>query len=287
MKSSKSILFISDIHEGSVFAPCSPKPKTKGSTWNPTPLQKKLYSFWKWVKQDLVQQPYLICINGEPIEGDNYKENGNALWTPDINEQIDDFVELLKIYNPKHITMTRGSGYHVRKGATNFEDTVAKLLGVKPYISVKEVDKYRTWDQNRNSRVIIDDILTFGVNGVIFNVAHHIGYNRAYHNKSQAITAMLASLEFMRGKYWESKNFPDVVARAHVHYFVEVRFARIRAFTQPTFKFSGDRYFTDKGVPEPPSIGAVEVIVESNGHIQVEPHIITNEMYPKYEIQWY
>ena len=243
---------------------------------------------WQWAKDQLVQKPYLICINGEPIDGDNYKENGNALWTPDVNEQIEDFIKLLSIYpKPQHITMTRGSGYHVRKGATNFEDTVAARLGVTPYTTVKGTDKYRTWDQNRNDKVIIDDIRTFGVNDVVFNVAHHIGYNRAFHNKTQALTAMLASLEFMRGKYWESKNFPDICARAHVHYFVEVRFARIRAFTEPCFKYSGDRYFTDKGVPEPPSIGTVEVIVESNGHILVEPHIITNDMYPKYDIQWY
>lgn len=287
MKSSKSILFLSDIHVGSLYAPCSPKAKTRGTIWNPTKLQTQMYGFWKWVKEELVQQPHLICINGEPIDGDNPKENGGSLWTSDINEQIDDFVKLLSIYNPKHITMTKGSGYHVQKNNTSFEDTTARLLGVKKYETMRAADKAKAWDANRNETPVVDDILTFGVNGVIFNVAHHIGYNKAYHNKTQAITAMLASLEFMRGKYWTSENFPDVVARAHVHYFVEVRFARIRAFTEPTFKYSMDRFFTRQGVPEPPSIGAVEVIVESNGHVLVEPHIITNEMYPKYDIQWY
>jgi len=246
-----------------------------------------MLGFWNWVKEELVQQPYLICINGESIDGDNYKEVGGSLWSSNINDQIEDFIKLMKIYNPSHITMTRGSGYHVLKGNTSFEDTVAKLLKVRKYETHKESDKYRIYDENRNSKAIIDDILNFEVNGVNFNVTHHIGYNKAYHSKSQAVTAMLASLEFMRGKYWNEKDFPDVVVRGHVHYFVMVMFSRIRAFTEPTFKYSMDRYFTRQGVPEPPSIGAVEVIIESNGHILVEPHIITNEMYPKYDIQRY
>lgn len=246
-----------------------------------------MLSYWKWVKEELVKQPYLICINGEPIDGDNPKENGGGLWSSNINDQIDDFVKLMKQYNPSHITMTRGSGYHVHKNNTSFEDIVANRLNVKPYETIREAEKFREWDNNRNSKIVIDDILTFDVHGCKFNVAHHIGYNKAYHNKAQAVTAMLASLEFMRGKYWKSKNFPDIVVRGHVHYYVQVGFARIRGFTEPTFKFSMDRYFTRQGVPEPPSIGAVEVIVETNGHAIIEPHVITNEMYPKYDIQYY
>jgi hypothetical protein len=182
--------------------------------------------------------------------------------------------------------MTRGSGYHVRKGNTSYEDTLAKLLKVKPYESNKSASKHKLWNQSRHEQLVIDDVITFRIkpSGVVFNAAHHVGYNRAFHNKTQAITAMLAECEFMRGKYWSDKDFPSVFARAHVHYFTMVRFARVQAFTQPTFKMSMGNWFSKEGVPQPPSIGAVEVIVESNGHIIVEPHIITNDMYPKYDI---
>jgi len=289
MKSSKSILFLSDIHCGSYYAPCTEKPYIAQAKtyWNPTKLQRKLLKYWRWIKEELIQQPYLICINGEPIDGDNKKENGGGLWSNNQDDQINDFCKLMKQYQPKHITMTRGSGYHIQKDNFSFEDIVAQRLGVKPYQTMHEAERYRQWDDNRNQKIIIDDIRTFDVNGCIFNVAHHIGYNKAYHNKSQAVTAMLASLEFMRGKYWKPKDFPHIVVRGHVHYYVLVGFARIRGFTEPTLKLSMDRYFTRQGVPEPPSIGAVEVIVESNGHAMIEPHIITNDMYPKFDITRY
>lgn len=287
-KSSKSILCLSDIHCGSIYAPCSEEPfiNLAKTTWNPTNIQKQMTEFWLWSRDQLIQKPHLTVINGEPVDGDNYAEIGGPTWSSDVNDQIDDFIKLMKLYpKPNAFTMTRGSGYHVLKGNTSFEDTVAKELNVKPYESRHDAEKRRVWNESRNAKIQIDDVINFEVNGVIFNVTHHIGFNRSYHNKSQAVTAMLAELEFARGKYWAPGDFPDVFIRGHVHYYVEVRFARVRGLTQPCYKLSADRFMTRKGVPSPASIGNVEVIVEPNGHVAVEPHIITNEMYPKYDIQ--
>ena len=284
--SSKVILFLSDIHIGSIYAPCSPKPYiAKTDTyWNPSKLQKKLYSYWLWVKDQLTQAPYIVCVNGEPIDGDNYKETGGSTWTTDINDQLKEAAKLLQTYRPKHLLMTRGSGYHVRKNNTEFEDTLCELMKLERYsIYNRDYTKSQLWDSH-HAHNVIDDILNFSVNDKVFNVTHHIGYNRAYHNKSQALTAELANMEFMRGKYWKSKDFPSVIVRGHVHYFVEVRFARIRGFTCPTFKISADKFMTRKGLPDPASLGAIEVIVESNGKILVEPHIVANTDYPKHEI---
>lgn len=287
-KASKSILFLSDIHAGSIYAPCTKEPvlHTAKTTWNPTKLQKKCLGYWLWTKDQLIQKPYLTVINGEPIDGDNPKELGGPCWSSDINDQIVDFLKLMKMFpRPEHITMTRGSGYHVLKGNTSFEDTIARELNVTPYETTREAEKRRIWDEARNAKIVIDDIVDFNVNGCIFNVTHHIGFNKAFHNKSQAITAMLAEIEFARGKYWESKDFPSIFVRGHVHYYVLVAFARVKAFTEPTFKLSKDRFMTRSGVPSPASIGAVEVIIESNGHSTIEPHIIPNEIYPKHDIQ--
>jgi len=293
-KSSKSILCLSDIHCGSIFAPCSSEPlitandSRLNTTWNPSELQKQMTGFWEWSRDQLTQKPFLTLINGEPIDGDNPKELGGPTWSSNVQDQINDFLKLMKIFpKPQAFTMTRGSGYHILKGNTSFEDQVAKLLGVEPYESRRDVEKKRIWNESRNSEIVIDDVVNFEINGAIINAAHHIGYNRSYHSKSQAVTAMLAELEFARGKYWEPGEFPDIFLRGHVHYFVEVRFARVRGVTQACYKLSADRFMSRKGVPDPASIGNLEVIIEPNGHIAVEPHIITNEMYPKYDIQRY
>ena len=286
-KQSRSILFLSDIHCGSIYAPCTKEPvlQTAGTTWNPTKLQKQCLDFWLWTRDQLIQKPYLTVINGEPIDGDNAKELGGPTWSSDVNDQIVDFIKLMKMYpKPERITMTRGSAYHVLKGNTSFEDTVARELDVKPYESHRDTEKRRIWSESRNAQIIIDDVINFEINGKVFNVTHHIGFNRAYHNKSQAMTAVLADMEFARGKYWEHNKFPSVFVRGHVHYYVLVGFARVMGFTEPTFKLSMDRFMTRSGVPSPASIGAVEVIVEQNGHIAIEPHIITNDMYPRYKI---
>jgi len=286
--SSKSILFLGDIHCGSIYAPCSLEPEllTTKTTWNPTALQKQCLEYWLETRDQLIQKPFLTVINGEPVDGDNIKEVGGPTWSSDVNDQIVDFLKLMKMYpKPKHVTMTRGSAYHVMKGYTSFEDQVARELNVEPYEVSKQAEKRRIWSESRNAEIVIDDIVNFEIHGKVFNVAHHIGFNRAYHNKSQALTAMLAEMEFARGKYWTNDKFPAVFARAHVHYYVMVAFARVKAFTGPTYKLSMDRFMTKSGVPSPPSIGNVEVIVEPNGHILIEPHIITNDIYPKYNIQ--
>lgn len=286
-KSSKSVLFLSDIHCGSIYAPCTEEPvmKVAGTTWNPTELQKKCLEYWLQTRDELIQKPFLTVINGEPVDGDNPKEVGGPTWSSDVNDQVVDFLKLMKLYpKPQHFVMTRGSGYHVLKGYTSFEDAVARELNVLPYEVSKEAEKRRIWTEARNAKIEIDDIINFEIHDQVVNVAHHIGFNRAWHNKSQALTAMLAEMEFCRGKYWENDRFPALFVRGHVHYYVQVSFARVKAFTEPTYKLSLDRFMTKAGVPSPPSIGNVEVIVEPNGHIIIEPHIITNDIYPKYNI---
>lgn len=290
-KSSKSVLFLSDIHSGSIYAPCTKEPVITANqeqaitTWNPSKLQQKMLGFWLWTRDQLIQKPYLTVINGEPIDGDNPRELGGPTWSSNVNDQIVDFIKLMKMFpTPNHITMTRGSGYHVLKGNTSFEDTVARELNVKPYETIKETEKRRIWTESRNGKIIIDDVINFDINGKVFNVAHHIGFNKSFHNKSQAMTAMLAEMEFARGKYWPNDRFPSVFVRGHVHYYVLVGFARVQGFTCACFKLSMDRFMTRSGVPSPSSIGAIEVIVESNGKIIVEPHIVSNDSYPKHAI---
>lgn len=283
-KSSKSVLFLSDMHVGSAYAVCSPNPTIgdTGGEWKPNKLQKKLYETWTWVKDSLTQKPHVLCLNGEGIDGANAKQLGNQSWTTNITDQIHDAVKLLTEFDYNHFVVTRGSNYHVSKDATNYDELLAREMCATPYQGYFE--KIKSYDANRNLTVRTDYYLTFSIHGKVFSVTHHIGFNRWFAYRTTALARELADMEFLKGKYWDDKHTPSVVVRSHVHYFVLVRFASITGFTTPAFKLPDSHLFRGGLGGTAPSLGAVEVIVESNGKIIVEPHIVSNDSYPKHNI---
>src|SRR4029079_11629049 len=112
--SSKSVLFLSDMHVGSAYAICSPNPTIGdlGTEYKPNKLQKKLYQTWEWVRDSLTQKPTVLCLNGERCDGANVKATGQQSWSTDLNDQLNDAERLLKLFSFDHFVMTRGSGYH-------------------------------------------------------------------------------------------------------------------------------------------------------------------------------
>ena len=273
--SSKSVLFFSDMHVGNENSVCSENPSMKGGSYNPNELQKKLLETWYWVKDSVNQEPHIVCINGEPCDGPNPIEQGKQSWSTVFDEQLDDAYKLLKIYKPKHFVLTRGTNYHVQGGNQNMEERLAEKLNATPYSGYHAVEEIG---------IRTDYFLTFSLNGKVFSVTHHIGFNRWFAYRTTALAREMADMEFLKGKYWTPENTPSVIVRSHVHYFVMVRFAKTTGFTSPAWKLPDSHLFKGGLGGTAPSIGAVEVIVEPNGHIQVEPHILSDELYPKHNI---
>jgi len=276
--SSKSIMIFSDIHDGSATAICSENPSLKGGSYEPNPLQKKLLESWYWVKDSMEQKPHVICINGEPCDGPNPKQIGDQSWTTDFQEQIDDAEKLLKVFpKPEHFVMTRGSDYHVKGSTYNLEELLAERLNATPYSAFRNIE-------HEAGSIRTDYLLTFKIHGKVFSVTHHIGFNRWFAYRTTALAREMADMVFLAGKYWTEDNTPSVIVRSHVHYFVEVRFAQTLGFTTPSWKLPDSHLFRGGLGGTAPSIGAVEVIVESNGKILVEPHIVSSDVYPKHNI---
>jgi len=277
-KQSRSVLFLSDIHCGSRLAVCSPEPKILGGSINPNSLQKKLYEFWCNCR-DKCPKPHILVLNSEACDGSNIKQVGQESWSTVIREQLDDAAKLLRMYKPNHFLMTRGSNYHVQLGADNQEEILANELDAIPYSGLFDIE--RNVDEMTTRT---DYYLTFKVNGKVFSVTHHLGFNRWFAYRTTALAREMADMEFLRGKYWCNDDTPSVVVRSHVHYFVMVRFASITGFTTPAWKMPDGHLFRGGLGGTAPSIGSVEVIVEQNGEIQVLPHIIQNNQYPKHKI---
>jgi hypothetical protein len=255
-----------------------------GSSHNPNPLQKKLYESWCWVKDSLSTNPDILVLNGEPTDGSNPKQLGDQSWSTNLDEQINDALELLKMYKPKHFLMTRGSDYHSKAGTYSVEEDLARRIGAKHYAGLVQQESLQDWDSNRNRTNRTDYYLTFSVNGKVFSVTHHIGFNRWFAYRTTALAREMADMEFLRGRYWKPEDMPSVIVRSHVHYFVYVRFATQHGFTTPAWKLPDSHLFRGGLGGTAPSLGAVEVIVEPSGKVIVEPHIVSNNEYPKHSI---
>jgi len=282
--SSKSVLFLSDLHVGSAYSVCSPNPTIgdTGGSWRPNRLQKKLYQTWLWVKDSLTQKPNVLCLNGEGVDGANVKAVGAQSWSTDINDQLNDAERLLKLFSFDHFVMTRGSGYHIQKDATNYDESLAGRLNAVPYSGYFfGSDRIEDYDNNRNKITRTDYFLNFALNNTIFNITHHIAFTKWESYKPTALAREMANLEYLRGRYWKSKDHPTFIVRSHVHYFVMIRYSSSCGFTTPAWKMADAHLFRGGLSGTAPSIGAVEVIVEPNGKWLVNPMILQNDKYPK------
>lgn len=258
-RSSKSIVVISDIHVGSKFAVCTDEPELdEGGSYKPSPNQKKLFTAWQDLVDEIIQRPNALIINGEPIDGDNFKSLGDSVWSTDLNDQLNDSAKLLNMVKRDSLYFVRGSGYHVTRAATNFEKILADKMKAKQYKSVMGNVTRADFEAN------------IKLNGKMINLTHHIGYSGWWMYRTTPIARELVKMHFA---HKENGFHTDLLIRSHVHYYCEVRFPNTIGFTTPAWKFP-DGFMYRKGIPEMPTVGFMEVIVESNGKILIEPHLI-------------
>lgn len=272
-KSSKSIVFLSDIHVGSQFAVSS---RYEHNDDEYLPLRKALRHGWYCVRDELIQKrPTVLVINGETING--AAEWGEENWTNDYYEQAHDALRLLKGYKPKSIMMTRGSNWHVQVKGTNIEKFIADQLNAVPYSPFG--DAYRF-----NTRVA--NFLFLSCNGWIISVTHHIRVASAAFYKTTPMAREMVAAELNIKKLLPKKyhDFPYIVVRSHVHDFKEIRYHKSIGFTTPAWKFA-DWYLLRKSMMESiAQIGSVELIIESNGQVAIYPHILSDDRFPRAEV---
>jgi len=262
---SKSILIVSDIHNGSSTAICSPEPEIidLGTTYKPNKLQKALFQAWVECTDDLIQKPTLLLVNGEPCDGGNRKQLGQQSWTTNFNDQLNDTVRLLKKIPHENLMFVRGSGYHVTVDGTNFEEVIADKMGATNYKAF-------------GGSGLTDYYALVEINGKLFNFTHHIGFNKWAAYRTTALAREMAGMVFERDKMGKA----DVIVRSHVHYFVHIEFVHTHGFTTPAWKFPDGHLFRGGTAGTTPDIGMVEVIIEPNGDLFVEKHIMELDIKP-------
>lgn len=264
-KSSKSVLIVSDMHVGSATAVCSPNPEISDleTTHNPNKLQKELYNVWQDCIDDLHQKPTLLVVNGEPCDGGNPKGLGKQSWTTNLQDQLNDAEKLLKLIPYQNLLFTRGSGYHVDQQGTNFEEIIAQQM---------KSDRYKAYGGSG----MTDYYALVEIYGKTFNFTHHVGFNKWAAYRTTSLAREMAGMVFEKDKMGKA----DIIVRSHVHYFVHVEFTHTHGFTTPAWKYPDGHLFRGGAAGTTPDIGMVEVIIESNGDIDVVKHIAEMKIKP-------
>ena len=272
-KSAKSIIFISDLHIGSIWGCCSDSPVigNKDQYYVPWKFQVEVNNILKWGVENLYKKrPDVIVIVGEGIDGSNPQQEGNESWTTDPMDMVRDCVKLIhNLFAWKGklplIYVSRGSKYHVQKGAADYDDILAELLGAKknsPYVSTRITDEWGVLE----------------VNGVVIQYAHHVSYSKAPWSKGNAINkeAFLCDIN--------QSTRAHLYVRAHVHscdeyagFFGDNDY-QTRIITNPCSKFP-DSFLKKHGVGGTlPDVGFTEVIVEGDGMIIIHPLVSKPEI---------
>jgi len=259
-------LVIADTHVGSRLAVMPKMYTTKdGQVIRPSQLQLKLLDgFEEMCRWFASPTPDYLILNGDLIDGPQKNELAASLWTANLDEQIDAFVELLVTYfKPTRTLIIRGSDYHELLGGQYItSEEVAKRLSEQCFQVIKKAGKLLTHHQY---------ILT--VNNISIHIAHKpISVSKFGHYRQAALLA--AELERL-------DQAIDIAIRSHTHSWCLVETGRSRKcgtrriMTTPSWQLPTT--FVHKLRPEPTAdIGAVRLVIEDE-HVSVERMLFSVE----------
>lgn len=260
----KAIIVISDLHVGSYTGLCQPEARLDGGgIYQPNKFQRSLYDFWCDFWGNFVPsvtkkaKSITLVVNGDIIDGNHH--NTVAVWANDTDTQASNAIEILKPIAKRYKTfIVRGTEAHSGPGS-KAEERIARELGVSP----DGTGDFSVWQ------------LWLDVDGVDFNIAHHIGVtSSAAYETSAPMREMIAGL--VEAAQWEQK-LPRVIVRSHRHRFVPVTipsiYGRIQCVITPAWQLKTP--FTERiDRMRMPHIGGVVFKVE-DGQCEVK-----EKMYP-------
>lgn len=209
----RNIAVVSDLHCGDQFGLCPDKVRLDGGGYyESSTLQKKVNRMWlesfKWVKQTIKDEPFVLVINGDAIDGkphqsktqisDNYSDQISIAET--ILRPVLDDPKCKKYY---HI---RGTEAHVGKSG-EYEELLAKKLGAIP----DEFGNHARWE------------MWYEIGKSLVHFSHHIGTTGSSSYESTAVYKELVEA-FVEAGRWNEKP-PSVIVRSHRHRQFETRIA--------------------------------------------------------------
>ena len=175
----------------------------------PNDIQRRIFK--KWCEMaDECPRPDILLLNGDLIDGKNYKESGMGCWTTDVTLQAAALSELIGMIKPRQIIGTSGSPYHSDRNP-NMDKVAVEACGGTfkgGYASVN-IDGKRVYAQHKVS------------------VSKSSWQYRSTPLGRALVLAALQESEF--GHY-------DIMLKSHAHYYAYVGFSSSLGMILPCWK---------------------------------------------------
>ena len=198
-------------HKGSI---CHP-------SYNINNEQKRAWEFfWKGI---LKYKPFThLFLNGDAIDGRGVKHSNHQMTTDRATQcsMVCKILNEIKKVNkqPMKYYFTRGTSVHTGQDGDEFENTIAeKFLN----------DGY--------NKPIIDDALLVEIDGVKFDLKHHVGRSVLPHGKPSPL--MRSGVLKIFAETITGEKAADIFIRSHVHYHVFCEIYGKTMLTTPALQF--------------------------------------------------
>ena len=224
---SVTILLLSDLHVGSAFGLFPDKHTlSTGGRASLNTGQRYLLRCWDDLCARLPDKLDYLILNGDTVEGQQYKEQGLTVTEIDPEGQVDAAYTLLAPLAEKatEVYCVAGTGYHVGKGAR-----AEQALG-------RQLETVRNeWNNPVWPWLLLD------IGGVILDIAHAQSGTIRY--KSSPLERELQFAQMIAG---DLRPDVDLIVRAHVHTYGWHNFDGQLVLSMPAFKLQSDHVKTSK-----------------------------------------
>jgi hypothetical protein len=159
----------------------------------------------------------VLAVNADCTDGRGDRSGSLELIHLDRKVQVNMAVDCINVWNAPKIIMTRGTPYHVGN-VEEWEDMIAEKVGA----------------------VKIGDHEWFDVNGVVFDMKHHVGASSIPHGEFTAI-AKDRLWNYLWSEHEEQPR-ADILIRSHVHYHAFCGNGDWLAMTTPALQGQGSKF---------------------------------------------
>lgn len=207
----KRLLCLSDIHPGSTDGLLPPNFNSEdGRLVGQNIGQKYTWECWQhMIEWAAAKKPDGIVINGDVVEGKQFKGHGGELCLPRVIDQEQASIEILtplfSACKPKKVYFVKGTFYHDDEMGRSV-DNIAHHF---------KTEKYEGLGIGRYAREVLD----LNVEGVLCDFSHGISVSGGLYR------AVALDREMLWATLAEKMNQTpraDVIVRAHAHYFVHI-----------------------------------------------------------------
>ena len=251
----KTVVTIGDVHIGNDGAIQTEEVWTerdnpeKSKCHKANKIQLDMLRKWEYMC-DEYHRPDLLVINGDSIDGKNYKDTGLGLWTTDVDVQADVFAELVSYLDPREIVATSGSPYH-----SDRNPNVDRLAAIRCCERVLHMNPEEAKSCFRGGYASIN------VNGCRMHFQHKVPTSKStWQYRSTPLGRALVLADLSSPEY----GHYDIVAKSHAHYFTYVGFSSTMGVILPCWKAYDP--FGDTNIEfVNPAIGYCVFFVENDG----------------------